>query len=173
MQGIQDTLQGKEVLLTKKECMDLRQKMQKKMQEEREAQVAEKFKENKELGEKFLAENKSRAGVITTESGLQYKVTKEGKGAKPKETDKVSVHYKGTLVDGTEFDSSYSRNKPAEFQLNHVIKGWTEGLQLMSVGSKYIFYVPYELGYGTRQSGPKIKPFSTLIFEVELLGIVK
>ena len=131
-----------------------------------------KYGENKTAGEKFLAENAKKEGVKTTESGLQYKVIKEGKGAIPTETSTVKVHYKGTLVDGTEFDSSYSRNEPTSFRANQVIKGWTEALTMMPVGSKWELYIPQELAYGTRETGD-IKPFSTLIFEVELLEIEK
>lgn len=123
-------------------------------------------------GKKFLEENKLKEGVITTESGLQYEVIKMGKGAKPTATDKVKVHYHGTLTDGTVFDSSVERGEPITFALNQVIPGWTEGVQLMPVGSKFRFYVPQELGYGARQAG-SIPPYSTLIFEVELLGIEK
>lgn len=123
-------------------------------------------------GKKFLEENKLKEGVITTESGLQYEVIKMGKGAKPTATDKVKVYYHGTLTDGTVFDSSVDRGEPITFALNQVIPGWTEGVQLMPVGSKFRFYVPQELGYGARQAG-SIPPYSTLIFEVELLGIEK
>lgn len=123
-------------------------------------------------GKKFLEENKLKEGVVTTESGLQYEVIKMGKGAKPTATDKVKVHYHGTLPDGTVFDSSVDRGEPITFALNQVIPGWTEGVQLMPVGSKFRFYVPQELGYGARQAG-SIPPYSTLIFEVELLGIEK
>lgn len=137
-----------------------------------EAQAREASK-NKEEGEKFLAENKTKEGVITTESGLQYKVETEGKGAKPTETDRVKVHYTGTLLDGTKFDSSVDRGEPAEFLVNQVIPGWTEGLQIMPVGSKYIFWIPAELAYGERGAGQDIKPNSVLKFEVELLDIVK
>ncbi len=128
----------------------------------------------KEEGVKFLEENKSKAGVITTDSGLQYVVLKEGKGENPVATSKVKVHYHGTLIDGTVFDSSVDRGKPSEFMTNRVIKGWTEGLQLMNVGAKYRFFIPQELAYGAfpRQGG-KITPFASLIFEVELLEIVK
>lgn len=129
------------------------------------------YKENKEAGEQFLAENALKEGVITTESGLQYKVIKQGKGNLPELNNKVKVHYHGTLVDGTVFDSSVDRGQPAEFFLTQVIKGWTEGLQLMPVGSKYILYVPSDLAYGAADQGV-IEPFSTLIFEVELLEIV-
>ena len=127
---------------------------------------------NKAAGEKFLAENKAKEGVKTTESGLQYKVITEGKGEIPADTCKVKVNYKGTLIDGTEFDSSYKRNEPATFRANQVIKGWTEALTMMPVGSKWELYIPQELAYGSRESG-QIKPFSTLIFEVELVGIEK
>ncbi len=124
-----------------------------------------------EAGQRFLAENAKKEGVVTTPSGLQYKVISQGDGPKPKATDNVEVHYRGTLIDGTEFDSSYKRNKSISFWLNQVIKGWTEGVQLMSVGSKYEFYIPYELAYGAAGHPPVIPKFATLIFEVELLGI--
>ena len=127
----------------------------------------------KEEGDKFLAENKTKEGVITTESGLQYKVVTEGKGVKPTAEDKVKVHYKGTLLDGKVFDSSIERGEPAEFGVGQVIKGWTEGLQLMPVGSKYTFWIPSDLAYGERVAGQDIKPNSVLVFEDELLEIVK
>lgn len=126
----------------------------------------------KEEGEKFLTENALKEGVITTESGLQYEVIKMGRGKKPAATDKVKVHYHGTLIDGTVFDSSVDRGEPITFGLNQVIKGWTEGVQLMPVGSKFKFYIPQDLGYGAQNAG-SIPPYSTLIFEVELLGIEK
>lgn len=134
--------------------------------------MEEQFGPNKKAGEKFLAENKTKEGVKTTPSGLQYKVITEGKGAVPADTCNVKVNYKGTLIDGTEFDSSYKRNEPATFRANQVIKGWTEALTMMPVGSKWILYIPQELAYGSREAG-QIKPFSTLIFEVELLSIEK
>ena len=134
--------------------------------------MEEKYADNKAAGEKFLEENKTKEGVQTTASGLQYKVIKEGKGAIPTDSSTVKVNYKGTLIDGTEFDSSYKRNAPATFRANQVIKGWTEALTLMPVGSKWELYIPQELAYGARNAG-QIKPFSTLIFEVELLGIEK
>lgn len=127
----------------------------------------------KEAGIKFLAENSKRPEVKTTASGLQYEVIKDSTGAKPIATDKVKVHYHGTTIEGKVFDSSVDRGEPVEFALNQVIKGWTEGLQLMSVGSKYKFYIPSELAYGEQAAGPEIKPNSALIFEVELLAIVK
>ena len=122
-------------------------------------------------GEKFLAENKKREGVQVTASGLQYEVLEATIGQKPKATDTVKVHYEGTLIDGTVFDSSYKRGESISFPLNGVIKGWTEGLQLMSVGSKYKFFIPYQLAYGERGAGQQIPPYAALIFTVELLGI--
>jgi FKBP-type peptidyl-prolyl cis-trans isomerase len=122
-------------------------------------------------GASYLAENREKEGVTETDSGLQYEVITDAEGPKPAATDRVSVHYKGTLLDGTEFDSSYSRGEPAEFPLNGVIPGWTEGLQLMSVGSKYRFVIPSQLAYGERGAGGSIGPGETLIFEVELLEI--
>ena len=127
----------------------------------------------KEEGEKFLAENAKRAEVKTTPSGLQYEVIEATLGQKPSATDKVRVHYEGTLIDGTVFDSSYKRGESITFALNQVIKGWTEGLQLMSVGSKYKLYIPYDLAYGAQGAGGSIPPYAALIFTVELLGIEK
>ena len=144
----------------------------------KEASLLERFGENKAAGEKFLEENKAKEGVVTTESGLQYKVITEGKGQVPTSTDRVKVHYKGTLIDGTEFDSSYSRKdkdgnpQPSTFRANQVIKGWTEALTMMPIGSKWELYIPQELAYGSQDTGT-IPPFSTLIFEVELLSIEK
>lgn len=132
-----------------------------------------KYADNKAAGEKFLAENATKEGVKTTPSGLQYKIIKEGKGEIPTDSSTVKVHYKGTLIDGTEFDSSYKRNEPTSFRANQVIKGWTEALTMMPVGSKWELYIPQELAYGARETGGQIKPFSTLIFEVELVGIEK
>ena len=125
----------------------------------------------KEEGEKFLAENAKREGVKTTASGLQYEVLEATLGQKPKATASVRVHYEGTLIDGTVFDSSYKRGESIAFPLSGVIKGWTEGLQLMSVGSKYKFFIPYQLAYGERGAGASIPPYAALIFTVELLGI--
>lgn len=134
--------------------------------------LVEKYGENKEAGEKFLAENKTKEGVQTTESGLQYKVITEGKGEIPANDSRVKVNYKGTLIDGTEFDSSYKNNEPSTFRANQVIKGWTEALTMMPVGSKWELYIPQDLAYGSKDQG-QIKPFSTLIFEVELVDIEK
>ena len=156
--------------MTKEEAQEY---MTKQMDTIKEKAIAEKYADNKAAGEKFLAENKEKEGVITLPSGLQYKVIKEGKGAKPTETDRVKVNYRGTLIDGKEFDSSYKRNEPATFRANQVIKGWTEALTMMPVGSKWELYIPSELAYGTRETGGDIKPYSALIFEVELLEIVK
>lgn len=125
----------------------------------------------KSEGTAFLEENRSKEGVIETESGLQYKVLEAGTGASPAATDEVTVHYEGTLIDGTVFDSSYERGEPATFRLNQVIKGWTEGVQLMKEGATYEFYIPQDLAYGQRGSGNKIKPYSTLIFKVELIEV--
>ena len=135
---------------------------------ELEAQVAGKAKAE---GEAFLAENAKREGVIVTGSGLQYEVLTAAEGKKPKATDKVKVHYEGTLIDGTVFDSSYRRGEAISFGLNQVINGWTEGVQLMSVGAKYKFFIPYNLAYGERGAGAQIPPYAALIFTVELLGI--
>ena len=135
---------------------------------ELEAKVAGQAKEE---GEAFLAENAKREGVIVTGSGLQYEVLTAAEGKKPKATDKVKVHYEGTLIDGTVFDSSYRRGEAISFGLNQVIQGWTEGVQLMSVGAKYKFFIPYNLAYGERGAGAQIPPYAALIFTVELLGI--
>lgn len=147
---------------------------QAKQKEDALKKAEEEFAEVKLEGEKFLEKNKDEAGVVTTESGLQYIVLKEGSGDKPTALSKVKVHYTGTLLDGTVFDSSVEKGTPAEFMVNRVIKGWTEGLQLMPVGSKYKFFIPQDIAYGAfpRQGG-KIRPFDALIFEVELLEITK
>ncbi len=143
-----------------------------KTQQARVSKMETEAKENKEKGEKFLEENKKKSGVKSTSSGLQYEVLKEGKGKSPKATDTVSVHYKGTLLDGTQFDSSYDRGEPAQFKLNQVIRGWTEGLQLMKTGAKYRFFIPGDLAYGP-QGRPGIPPNALLTFEVELLDVKK
>ncbi|MBH38467.1 hypothetical protein CL658_05480 [bacterium] len=143
----------------------LREKYTQKMMEQRTV--------NAQKSEKFLAQNKTKDGIKQLKSGLQYKVIKNGNGKMPKEDDNVTVHYRGTLIDGTEFDSSYKRNEPAEFKLNQVIKGWTEGLQLMKEGSKWEFYIPSALAYGANGAGAMIGPNQALIFEVELIRINK
>jgi len=171
MDAIGASLDGEKLRLSAKEAdkikRDFFQKRATKQAEERKT-AAEK---NKAEGEKFLAENAKKEGVHVTPSGLQYEVLKMGDGKKPVATDKVKVHYKGTLLDGTVFDSSYKRGQPISFPLNGVIKGWIEGLQLMPVGSKFKFYIPADLAYGERGAGAAIAPDSTLVFEVELLGI--
>ncbi|WP_210397231.1 FKBP-type peptidyl-prolyl cis-trans isomerase [Motiliproteus sediminis] len=147
------------------------QAAQERYQERQQAMVLERAEANQKLGAEFLASNASKEGVVTTDSGLQYKVISEGSGPMPAATDTVRVHYRGTLVDGTEFDSSYKHGGPATFPLNGVIPGWTEGLQLIKQGSKAEFYIPAELAYGNHGMGQLIGPNATLIFEVELLEI--
>ncbi len=134
-------------------------------------QQMKQYESNKIAGEEFLANNKKKEGVISLDNGLQYEVLKQGDGAKPKATDEVIVHYHGTLTDGTIFDSSVDRGETISFPLNRVIKGWTEILQLMPIGSKWRVYIPYQMAYGDRPAGPHIKPYSALIFEIELFGI--
>lgn len=171
LQGMKDAMSGGQMLLTDQEAQaaiaelqnDLRKKAEEKMQQAGEA--------NKKEGDAFLAANKTKEGVVTLPSGLQYKILKAGTGAKPTATDSVVCNYKGTLINGTEFDSSYKRGQPATFPVNGVIKGWTEALQLMPVGSKWQLVVPPDLAYGARGAGSDIGPDSTLIFEVELLSI--
>ena len=141
------------------------------LQAKMEKTLATQTEENKSRGADYLKSHAEKEGVQVTESGLQYIVITEGDGVKPKPTDEVTVHYRGTLIDGSEFDSSYSRNAPTSFGVSQVIPGWTEGLQLMSIGSKFLFVIPYELGYGERGAGGSIGPYETLIFEVELLEI--
>jgi FKBP-type peptidyl-prolyl cis-trans isomerase len=144
-----------------------------KLQEKKMAEERAKGEENRMAGEKWLAENGKREGVVTTPSGLQYEVVTLGTGPKPAATDKVKVHYTGTLIDGSKFDSSVDRGEPATFGVNQVIPGWVEGIQLMPTGSKFKFFIPSDLGYGPTGAGDKIPGNSTLIFDVELLEIVK
>ena len=168
--GIEDALSGKESLLSEEEMgsslSNLRQKSMAAVQQE----LKEQAEKNLVEGEKFLTENKTKEGVKTTASGLQYKVIEKGEGPSPKVGDTVTVNYRGTLVDGTEFDSSYARGEPATFPLTGVIPGWTEALQLMKKGSKWTLYIPPDLAYGERGAGNRIPPNSTLIFEVELIS---
>src|SRR5947208_6806099 len=164
--GIKDAIAGK-TQLTQDQVKDVMQQFEKDM-EQKQKTAGEK---NKTDGVKFLEENKKKEGVKTTASGLEYKVLKEGTGPQPKATDMVTVNYRGTLIDGTEFDSSYKRGQPATFPLNGVIKGWTEAVQLMKVGSKYQLFVPSSLAYGERAVSPELGANATLIFEVELLEI--
>lgn len=163
--GIRDAIAGKPQL-TEAQCAEVMQSFQRQVM----AKANEAGAKNKTEGVAYLAENKLKAGVKTTNSGLQYKVIKDGTGRQPKATDTVSVHYKGNLLDGTEFDSSYKRDQPASFGVTDVIKGWTEALQLMKVGSKWQLFIPSDLAYGER-GRPGIPPNSVLVFEVELLGI--
>ena len=172
-QGVLDSFEGKTPLLSEEQIKEIKTAFSKKMMAEREANRKELAEKNKTQGEKFLAENAKKDGVRATQSGLQYQVISEGSGNKPTLADRVTVNYKGTLLDGTEFDSSYKRGKPASFSLRGVIKGWTEGLQLMSVGSKYRFFIPPELAYGEVGAGKAIGPNQTLIFDVELISIEK
>ena len=162
--GIKDVLEKNQPQISYQEA----QQVLGKFFSELEAKIAG---EAKAAGEAFLAENAKREGVKVTESGLQYEVLEATIGQKPKATDKVRVHYEGTLIDGTVFDSSYKRGESITFGLNQVIKGWTEGLQLMSIGSKYKLYLPYQLAYGERGAGANFPPYAALIFTVELLGI--
>jgi FKBP-type peptidyl-prolyl cis-trans isomerase FklB len=165
--GIQDALAGQKPLLTEKEIQEVMATFQKEMM----AKQAEVAKKNKEAGEAFLAENKRKEGVKKLPSGLQYMVIKAGKGKKAKLNDTVTVNYRGTLIDGTEFDSSYRRGKPVTFQVSDVIPGWTEALQLMEEGAKWQIFVPSNLAYGERGEGGVIGPNATLIFEIELISI--
>jgi FKBP-type peptidyl-prolyl cis-trans isomerase len=170
--GMRDAQSGTDGVLSDDEMMMALETFQRLMMDRMEAKSASQGIENLAVGEAFLAENAQKEGVVTTASGLQYRVIEEGSGRKPSATDRVTVHYIGSLLDGTEFDSSVSRGQPATFGLNQVIQGWSEGVQLMTVGSKYEFFVPADLGYGERGTpGGPIGPNATLIFEVELLGI--
>ena len=164
-QSVSDILSGKTPAMTSREAQELLSEyFQKKQKEQAQKAIAE--------GRDFLEANAKREGVVQTKSGLQYEVLSEGKGERsPKATDTVLCHYEGRLVSGKVFDSSYERNQPAEFGLNQVIPGWTEGLQFMSEGAKYRFYIPYLLGYGEQGAGPSIPPYSTLIFDVELIKV--
>lgn len=170
--GFMDVASNGEVKFDEEEARSILAKYQQVMNAKREADANAATLENLKKGAEFLAANKSKEGVKVTASGLQYKVLTLGDGAKPLASDKVKVHYMGTLIDGTKFDSSYDREAPTEFPLANVIKGWTEGLQLMPVGSKYEFYIPAELAYGER-APQTIGPNQTLIFQVELLEIIK
>ncbi len=169
--GMREAFEGKEQL-TEEQMNSILQVFQLEMSERMQQQQAKKGSENLAKAEKFLNENKTKPGVMTTASGLQYRVITEGSGKKPTVSSTVKVHYTGTLIDGTKFDSSIDRGQPAEFGLNGVIPGWTEALQLMSVGSKYIVYLPPHLAYGEQGAGGAIGPNEALIFEIELLDIV-
>lgn len=169
--AITDLFAGREAKLSSNESRQILENFFSEMEALQQAKAAEKGKAAKAEGELFLSQNAKRDGVVTTASGLQYEVINEGNGPHPKASDTVCCHYEGTLIDGTVFDSSYMRNQPAEFGLRQVIAGWTEGVQLMNVGAKYKFYIPYNLGYGEHGAGNSIPPFAALIFTVELLAI--
>ena len=171
IQGIKDALSGGKTLMTEQEVNETLMNFQKEMMAKQMARQKELGEKNKKEGEAFLAENMKKEDVKTLPSGLQYKVIKEGDGKTPKITDTVTVHYRGTLVDGTEFDSSYTRGQPATFPVKGVIAGLTEALQLMKVGSKWQLFIPSNLAYGERGAGDDIGPNATLIFEVELVSI--
>ena len=179
-QGVEDSYTGSGQILSEEEIqktmMTFQQKMRAKKQETYAKQMEERKKQgeaNKEKGKEFLETNKTKEDIVTLESGLQYKILEKGTGGSPKPTDTVKCHYRGTTIDGKEFDSSYQRGEPATFALNRVIKGWTEGLQLMKEGGKWQFFVPSELAYGERGAGQNIGSNEVLIFEVELLTIEK
>ena len=172
--AIKTSLAGQKMLLTDQQAAEIAQAFSQKMQAKQVAKMMAEAKTNLAKGEAFLATNAKAPGVQTTASGLQYQVITEGKGPKPQPTDVVRVNYKGTLLDGKTFDSSYDRNEPATFPLNQVVPGWQEGIAMMPVGSKYKFWIPAKLGYGDKGTpGGPIPPNATLVFEVELLDIVK
>ena len=171
-QAIKDIIGGQSLQVSDSEAQQLVNSFFQEQEAKQRAAAAEKGKAVKEAGEKFLAENAKKDGIITLPSGLQYQVLKEGNGKSPKATDRVKCHYEGTLIDGTMFDSSIQRGEPAVFGLNQVIAGWTEGVQLMQEGAKYRFFIPYNLGYGEHGAGASIPPFAALVFDVELIEVV-
>ena len=170
-QAIKDVISGAGLKVDNAEAQTLVQNFFQEQEAKQQAAAAEAGKAAKAASEAFLAENAKKDGVVTLPSGLQYQVLKEGNGKKPSTTDQVVCHYEGTLIDGTVFDSSYKRNEPATFGLNQVIAGWTEGVQLMSEGAKYRFFIPYNLAYGERGAGAQIPPFAALVFDVELIQV--
>ena len=170
--AIKDVIAGNELKVSNREAQTIVQDYFRKQEEKLNAERAEKGKVAKAEGEKYLAENAKKEGVVTLRSGLQYLVLNEGNGKKPKDTYQVKCHYEGFLIDGTVFDSSIQRGEPAVFPLNQVIAGWTEGLQLMQEGAKYRFFIPYILGYGEGGAGASIPPYAALIFDVELLDVL-
>lgn len=171
LRGIRDGLSGAEPALTDAQVQETMAALQKQIRAKATQRVKTLAEKNKAEGEAFLAANGNKQGVTTTDSGLQYQILKPGTGATPKATDTVSVHYRGTLLDGTEFDSSHKRGQPAEFPVNGVIRGWTEALQLMKVGARWKLFVPSALAYREQGAGRRIGPNATLVFEVELLSI--
>ena len=170
--AIRDVLGGKEPQVSNREAQTIVQDFFKAKEAKLQAERAEKGKAAREEGERYLAENAKKPGVVTLPSGLQYQVLREGNGWRPKATDKVKCHYEGFLVDGTLFDSSVQRGEPAVFGLQQVIAGWTEGLQLMQEGAKYRFFIPYLLAYGEGGAGAAIPPYATLVFDVELIEVL-
>ena len=171
-QAIKDVIAGAELKVQHREAQQIVQDYFAQQEKKINAQRAEQGKAQKEAGEKYLVENAKKEGVVTTASGLQYKVLTEGSGKQPTAKDTVMCHYEGFLIDGTVFDSSVQRGEPATFPLQQVIAGWTEGLQLMKEGAKYRFFIPYRLGYGEGGAGASIPPYATLIFDVELIQVV-
>jgi FKBP-type peptidyl-prolyl cis-trans isomerase FklB len=169
--GIKDALGGKDSLMSQEEIRATIGELQKRVMAARQKELKEEAEKNLAESKAFLEENKKKDGIKTLPSGLQYKILTEGLGKTPKATDTVTVHYRGTLINGTEFDSSYKRGQPVTFQVNGVIRGWNEALQLMKGGSKWLLFIPPELAYGERSAGPQIPPNSTLIFEVELISV--
>ena len=170
--SITDVLEGNDLKVSHQEGQKIVNAFFQELEQKQNAAKAAAGKVAKEEGSKFLAENAKKDGIIVTKSGLQYEVLTEGTGKKPKATDTVRCHYEGRLLDGTVFDSSYKRNAPADFGLQQVIAGWTEGVQLMAEGAKYRFYIPYLLAYGEGGAGASIPPFATLIFDVELIKVL-
>ena len=171
-QAVKDVISGTPLKVNNAEAQSLVQAFFQEQEGKQRAAAAEAGKVAKAAGESFLAENAKKEGVVVLPSGLQYQVLKEGNGKKPSATDQVKCHYEGTLIDGTIFDSSYQRNEPATFGLNQVIAGWTEGVQLMSEGAKYRFFIPYNLAYGERGAGASIPPYAALVFVVELIEVL-
>lgn len=171
--GIEDAYKGATPLLTPEEMMAIQKEFAQKMQAQQMAKIEEMKAQNKAAGATYLEENKKKEGVIVTESGLQYQVLKQGEGENAKSTDTVKVEYVGMLIDGTEFDSTAQHGEPAQFQVDQVIKGWGEALQLMNVGTKLHLVIPSELAYGENGAAPKIQPNSVLVFDVELLSVEK
>ena len=169
--GIKDALTGAKTSMTEEEARTIVNAFRTEMVKKQQAEAQKAGEANKQAGEKFLAENKTKEGVVALPSGLQYKIVKQGDGPKPTASDTVVTNYRGTLIDGKEFDSSYKRGQPATFPVGQVIKGWTEALQLMPVGSKWQLFIPANLAYGERSPGGDIGPNSTLIFDIELLSI--
>ena len=169
--GLNDTLEGQTPELSKQEMLAIIEKVRKESEQKQQEKLAEEAKQNLEQGQQFLKENAKKPGIITMDNGLQYRILKEGKGAKPDENSEVTVHYEGRLLDGKVFDSSFERGQPATFRLNQVIRGWNEGLQQMPEGSTWELFVPADLAYGPGGIPGRIAPNSTLIFKVELISI--